>query len=347
MSNKLTPVLVLIVAVLAVALFVRGSDVLTALAISETNSTASILNITNAAPEVTSVRCFDASDNSLLYVETVTNGGPLSLVGGDFKTIYCNATINDANGVSDIRHTHASVHTYDATGFDACGEDDRNCYINDTCENITDINSTARDVRCTFFLWFNAGNTSINGNWTANITVHDTGELHSTLSMGNRTNFSVDTLLAVGVDSIIAFGAKNAGTNMTNLGSTGTVSATVCAGAAGGCNHSSYNYGNTQIDLQVNASSLTCSQTGSIPAEYIKVSTTYNDAYIYGYPLTANLADSTSSLNTFNLAQNNTASIPNAQAPLSTTGTTYWGVGVPLNAAGNCQGVIHFAAVLG
>ena len=344
MSNKLTPVLVLIVAVLAIALFVRGSDVLTAMAISATNSSVATVDITNTAPQVFNVRCFNSGTDDQL-----TTASKLSLLGGDVKTIYCNATVFESNGLGDLLSFYGSVHEDIATNGDLCAEDDRWCYQNNTCENNTLINTTAEEVRCTYMLWFNADNTTVTGNWTGNITVKDSATSPNVAfgNIGNRTNFSVDTLLALGVQSTLSFGTKSAGINMTNLGgTTGTVggTATTCDN---NCNHTSYNYGNTQIDLQVNASSLTCSQTGSIPAEYIKVSTTYNDAYIYGYPLTANLADSTSSMNTFNLAQNNTASIPNAQAPLSTTGTTYWGVGVPLNAAGNCQGVIHFAAVLG
>jgi hypothetical protein len=341
MSKYLTPVLVLVVAVLAVALFVRGGEVLTALAISATNSSAATVNITNTAPQVFNVRCFNAGTNDQL-----TTANKLSLLGGDFKTIYCNATIIENNGFGDITAFYGSVHENIATNGDLCAEDVRWCYQNNTCENNTNINTTAEEVRCTFKLWFNADNTTVTGNWTGNITVKDTSSnvAYNNYGLANRTNFSVDTLLAVGVDSLIAFGAKSAGTNMTNLGSTGTVSATVCAGATNGCNHSSYNYGNTQIDLQINGSAMTCSQAGSIPAGFIMVSTTYNTAYSSGYPLTATLSDSTSSLNAFNLAENNVAS---ATAPLATSGQTYWGVGIPLSAAGNCQGVIHFAAVLG
>ena len=341
MSKYLTPVLVLVVAVLAVALFVRGGEVLTALAISSTNSSAATVNITNTAPQVFNVRCFNAADNA-----QITTSSKLSLLGGDVKAIYCNATVFESNGLGDLLSFYGSVHEDIATNGDLCAADVRWCYQNNTCENNTGINTTAEEVRCTFKLYFNADNTTVVGSWTGNITVKDSyaNVAYNNLGAANRTNFSVDTLLSIGVDPLIAFGAKSAGTNMTNLGSTGAVSPTVCAGASGGCNHSSYNYGNTQIDLQVNASAMTCSQTGSVTAEYIKVSTTYNTVYSSGYPLTATLSDSTSSLNAFNLAENNVAS---ASAPTPTSAQTYWGIGVPLNTAGGCQGVIHFAAVLG
>jgi hypothetical protein len=303
------------------------------------------VNITNTAPQVFNVRCFNAADNAQL-----TTANKLSLLGGDSKTIYCNATVIENNGFGDITTFYGSVHENIATNGDLCAADVRWCYQNNTCENNTLINTTAEEVRCTYMLWFNADNTTVTGNWTGNITVKDSATSPNVAfgNIGNRTNFSVDTLLALGVQSTLSFGTKSAGINMTNLGgTTGTVggTATTCDN---NCNHTSYNYGNTQIDLQVNASALACSQTGSITAEYIKVSTTYNTAYTSGYPLTATLTGgSATSLDAFNLAQNNTASIPNAQAPLPTTGTTYWGVGVPLSAAGGCQGVIHFAAVLG
>jgi hypothetical protein len=340
--SRMTPLLVILVAALVVVLWVRGSEVITALAISSTNSSIATVNISNAPSEVFNVRCFDASDNSLL-----TTASKLSLIGGDFKTIYCNATVMDANGVRDLKTFYGSVHSDTSTNFDTCGEDNVKCYVNATCTNVTDINTSALEVRCTYKIWFNAQNTTIAGSWTPNITIIDTSGNYVWGDLGNRTNFSVDTLLAIGVDPLLAFGAKNAGTNMTNLGSTGTDSPTVCAGATNGCNHTTSNYGNTQIDLQINGSAMACSQTGSITAEYIKVSTTYNTAYSSGYPLTATLSDSTSSLNTFNLVSNNTVGVPNSEPTIPTAGKTYWGVGIPLNAAGSCQGTIHFAAILG
>jgi hypothetical protein len=340
--SRMTPLLVILVAALVVVLWVRGSEVITALAISSTNSSIATVNISNAPSEVFNVRCFDASDNSQL-----TTVNKLALIGGDIKTIYCNATVMDANGVRDIKTFYGSVHSDTSTNFDTCAEDNVKCYVNETCINVTDINTSALEVRCTYKIWFNAQNTTIAGSWTPNITIIDTSGNYVWGDLGNRTNFSVDTLLAIGVNPLLAFGAKNAGTNMTNLGSTGADSPTVCAGATGGCNHTTSNYGNTQIDLQVNASVMACSQTGSITAEYIKVSTSYNDAYTSGYPLTATLGDSTSSLNTFNLASNATVGVPNSQPTIPTAGKTYWGVGIPLSAAGNCQGTIHFAAILG
>ena len=341
--SKLTPLLVLVVAVLAVALFVRGGEVLTALAISSTNSSAATVNITNTAPQVFNVRCFDASDNSQL-----TTASKLLLLGGSTKTIYCNATVFETNGVRDLTGFYGSVHEDIATNGDLCAEDDRWCYQNNTCSNVTDINTTALEARCTFILWFNADNTTVTGNWTGNITVKDSypNVAYNNLGAANRTNFSVDTLLAVGVDSLLAFGNKNAGTNMTNLGGTTSTSLGNATACDSECNHTVKNYGNTQIDLQVNGSTMTC-QPGSITAEYVKYHLTWNTAYASGYPLTATLSDSTSNLNTFNLAENNTASVANSFTPLPTQKDTYWGVGVPVNTKGNCQGTIHFAATLG
>jgi len=342
--SKLTPVLLLAVVVLAVALFVRGGEILTALAISTTNSSAATVNITNTAPQVFNVRCFNDGTNDQL-----TTASKLSLLGGDSKTIYCNATVFENNGVRDLTTFYGSVHEDIATSGDLCAEDDRWCYQNNTCANVTDINTTAMEVRCTYKLWFNADNTTVTGNWTGNITVKDSNNnvAYNNYGLANRTNFSVDTLLAVGVDNLLAFGTKVAGVNMTNLGGTTSTplgTATTCDSE---CNHTVKNYGNTQIDLQVNASTMTCSQNGNIPAGFIMVHLTYNTAYASGYPLTATLSDSASSLNAYNLAENNTASVANSFTPLPTQKDTYWGVGVPLNAKGNCQGTIHFAAVLG
>jgi hypothetical protein len=334
--SRMTPLLVITVVGLVAILVLRGGQVMTALVIDQTNSTFSTVNVSNDAPAIFDVRCWDADTNTLL---DVING--LSLVGGDQKTIYCNATAIDSNGVSDMVMGFGSVHT-DQVNED-CGEDNRNCYVNNTCANQTDINSTAREIRCTYKLWFNADNTTIFGSWTPNITVQDTTQ-YSVATMVNRTNFSVNTLLAIGVDPGIAFGSKTAGVNMTNVGSGASDSATTCAGATGGCNHTSYNYGNVRIDIQVNSSTLSCTLAGSITAGYLHANLTYDSIYSQSYALTNTLAGP---FGDFDLAENNTAGVLNYINPTPTAKQTYWGIGVPPATSGNCQGAIHFAAIAG
>jgi hypothetical protein len=341
MSKYLTPVLVLVVAVLAVALFVRGGEVLTALAISATNSSAATVNLTNVPTQISTVRCFLTTDNSLLTIPTAN----LSLVAGASQQIYCNATVNDPDGTNDVIKIYGSVRTNAATSGDLCFEDDRWCYVNNTCENATTINVTAKEVRCTYKLWFNADNTSVSGSWTPNISTTDTTS-QSFGNVGNRTNFSVNTLLAIGVNPLIAFGNKKAGINMTNVGGTSGTPGGTDTACDSYCNHSSYNYGNTEMHIEVNATTMSCNAGGNIPAGFLRVNATYNSAYSESYILTNSL-DTTALSHTLVLNENNTASVRNADQPLPTIKASYWGIGVPNGAQGNCQGTIYFVADLG
>jgi hypothetical protein len=335
----------MVAAVLAVALFVRGGEVLTALAISETNSSAATVNITAVPPQATNIRCFDASDASLLTMGPVIGGGPLSLVAGTYKQIYCNATITNPNGVGDIQYIYGSVHRDDAPNYDTCAEDDRNCYVNNSCENFTTFNVTTIEARCNFFIWFNADNTSVSGNWTPNMTIHDYSAQQDFISVGNRTNFSMSTLLAIGVSPLLAFGNKKAGINMTNVGGTSGTPGGTDTACDSYCNHSSYNFGNIMIDINVNSSALTCSAGGNIPANFLRVNISYNSAYGESYALTSSIGDSAGPMHDFKLGQNNTPNVRNIDQPLPTQKYSFWGIGVPNGAQGNCQGTIHFAAV--
>jgi hypothetical protein len=340
-TNHLMPLLLLVVAVLVVALYTHGGQVITAFAISATNSSAATVNLTNVPTQISTVRCFDSSNNALLTIPT-TN---LSLVAGAFKQIYCNATANDPDGVNDVLRIFGSVRTDKATSGDLCFEDDRWCYVNNTCENATAINTTAKEVRCTYKLWFNADNTTQSGSWTPNITTNDTASM-SYGNVGNRTNFSTDTLLAIGVDSLIAFGNKKAGINMTNVGGTTATAGGTDTTCDAECNQTVKNYGNVQIALMLNASVLQCTIGGSVPAGFLRTNITYNSAFGESYILTSTLTDSTTALRNFALNENTTASVRNSDQPLPSQKDTYWGIGVPNGAQGNCQGAIYFAAVL-
>jgi hypothetical protein len=337
--SRLTPLLIITAVILAAVLIFKGGEVLTALAIGATNSTFATVNLTNEQPVVYNVRCWDISDYANVLSFSTLN---LSLLGGEQKTIYCNATVNNPEGLADLGTGSGTVR--ENTVNDNCAGDNRNCYVNETCANQTDLNTTAREIRCTYKLWFNTDNTTISGLWSPNITIRDSagGFGFGTATTGNRTNFSVNSLLAIGVDTVIAFGSKTAGVNMTNVGSTSTSdSATVCIGASGGCNHTSYNYGNVRIDVRVNASTMSCTLAGSITAGYLHTNLTYNSIYSQSYAMTNALGGP---FGDFDLVENNVAS---TAAPSATTKQTYWGIGVPPATSGSCQGIIFFAAISG
>jgi len=92
MQKKITPILVLIVVALSIALFLRGGEVITALYVSTTNSSAVTVNISNTAPTCAGAICYD---------EDYTNDF-IDLLGGTTRKVACNATCNDANGAADM-----------------------------------------------------------------------------------------------------------------------------------------------------------------------------------------------------------------------------------------------------
>lgn len=310
MSKYVTPLLVLVVAVLAVALFMRGSEVLTALAVQQTNTSAVTANVSNVAPSCGPMTCYDADDTTDF----------IDLVGGGKRYVKCNTTCDDPNGQYDMTSFKGHIST---AGAGPCTADNRNCYVNNSCENVSVGNNTAYYITCSYWFWFNADNTSKSGDWTGNITAIDAGGLS-----GYATDtIDVAELLAIGVDSVLAFGTKTPAQNDT-----------VCAKS-----HNIYNAGNVQIDFQVNASTMTCDQSGSIPPGYIAANLTANGEYDVSYHLSTTLGgpDTGNKFNA-NLDENNTAT---TQPPIFPSKATYWGIGIPSGVLGNCQGTIWFAAV--
>jgi len=316
-SNKftitpVTPFLVLLVFALTIALFMRGGEVLTALSVSTTNSSAATVNITNSAPTCGAMTCYD-TDDAADYIKPV---------GGGQRYAKCNATCNDENGWGNIQNYTGQM--YNAGSGNCPAAYNTNCYLNATCQNTTIAgNDTGQYVTCSYLFWYNADNTSQTGDWTGRIKA---GDIPGTEATATDT-IDVQALLAIGVDSTLSFGSKSAGTNDTTLLKL----------------HNLYNYGNVQMDFQVNGSAMTCG-VGTITAEYLKVSLTAGDTFVSGYPLTATLSGPASSkFGLYNLDENVTTT---TQPPMAPNKSTFWGVGIPPARSGNCQGTIWFAAVL-
>jgi len=309
MAKYVTPVLVLVVAVLAVALFVRGGEVLTALAISTTNVSASTTNITNTAPTCQVATCYDADGS-----------GDIDLVGGDTRFVYCRAVCNDNNGWGNIINYTGTIGT---SGSDCTPATYLSCYQNATCQNTSYVNATAMNVQCSYNFWFHADNTSQTGDWTGGIKAGDVPGLESAQT---TDTIDVQALLALGVNSVLSFGAKSAAVNDTDTTHSHTI----------------YNYGNIQMDFQVNGSAMTCG-VGTIPAEYLKAGLLATTDYPAAYALTATLSGPNSTkFDDFNLAEGTTTT---GSPVVASSSPSYWGIGIPSGVSGNCQGSIWFAAV--
>lgn len=310
MTKYVTSILVLVVAVLAVALFVRGGEVLTALAISTTNSSVATVNITASQINCNPVLCYDADDAA----------DNIKLQGGDQRYVKCNTTCNAPNGWGYVKNYTGSIGT---SGADCTPASNLDCYQNASCHNFTALNATTQVVQCTYLFWFNADNTTEGGTWTGNMKAGDIGGATSPTS---SDTIGLSTLLAIGVDSTLAFSSQTAATNETT-----------CAHQ-----HKIYNYGNVEIDFKTNGTAMAC-DSGSIAAEYLKANLTNGGNYQASYSLTASLSGpDAGKFDATNLAKSSTTS----GAPVVNNKPTYWGIGIPAGVSGNCESTIWFAAVL-
>jgi hypothetical protein len=316
MSKYLTPILVLVVAVLAIIL-VKGSQVMLAAQIEEATPQ---VEVTPVNATIAPITCYDMTTWS------TTN---ITLVAADNKTVLCNATVNDENGASDFNTTTPTGAIYDVSlcGIGTYDADD--CYTNSSCSWGTVVNLTAQELECTFTFRYNAEI----GMWTAMLNLTDSGG--NTSSRTDADEIHVDELLALDVPTTLNFGIKIAGVNDSYVGA--PMSCT-------DCNFTVSNYGNTQIDLQLNGTDLTGCTLGSIPVGYLHYNCTdWNASY----------ATEAAALNEtlvgayctgFNLVKETT---PANTEPVAETDDTYWGIGVPPGVRGTCSGTIWFAAVAG
>ncbi|MFQ6009959.1 MAG: hypothetical protein ACE5J7_02460, partial [Candidatus Aenigmatarchaeota archaeon] len=247
MSKYLTPVLILAVAVLAVALFIKGGEVITAYQVQTVNQTAPTLNITSIAPTMENVLCYDYNGDLLTQM---AGANELALKGGTTARVICNGTGADDNGAWEINGTVSGSidgRVYDSTKTSACTADSTDCYVNSSCEVLGVKNATAQYFECTFDLWYHADNTSDSGDWYGWMNVSDTTS-NGGDGQDNDT-FDVDELLAVGVPGVLSFGSHAPGDTLVT-----------------GKGHDVTNYGNVRIDLQINGTDpgMTCDSPTNI-----------------------------------------------------------------------------------
>ena len=326
MSKYMTPVLVLAVAVLAVSLFIKGGEVITAYDVASTNTSEATLNISDIDPTMENVKCYDYNTAELGNM----GSNPLALKGGTTALVICNGTANDENGGEYINSTSGGAswniegRIYETSQGSACAADSTNCYTNLTknCEVIGVKNATANYYECSFQVYYHADNTSQSGSWTGwmEITDDDAGSGSATAT------WDMDELLAVGVPGELAFGTARPGDTL-----------------AVNKSHTVTNYGNVEMDLQLNGSNpgMTCDSVANIPTGNIKFNCTSTQGTDYGAGTPLTTSASSTNCTGFDLAESSSTASP----PVVSTDDTYWGVNVPEGVSGNCQGTIWFTAI--
>ncbi len=328
MSKVLTPMLVLIVAVLAVALFLRGSEVM--FAISSVNSTYATLNLSDVAPSV-NASCWDKASGSSTTV---------TLVGGSKREVVCNGTADDPNGNTELTSVDGVFGQTVTPNTAWCADSVLNCYVNSSCAFLGTINATAKYYECKFFISFNAQNTSQldTTGWGYNITLTSNG-VNRSASSSNVLN--VSEVLAIGVPGSLTFSNGRqvvAGINDSLVGNP----------ACKECMFNISNFGNVLMRLQINATDFSAGAGGTctnLEAGHIHVNTTDGTRYNESYALTAAPTDSSTRMSAFTLAKNSTT-VPSITAMIKpSVGNIYFGLGVPYGVAGNCQATIWFTAL--
>lgn len=161
-----------------------------------------IVNVTNALPEILNVTVEGANDN-------------ITLNAGMTRTVTCNATIRDYNGFNDIDVVNATLYHHLNSSDDA---DDMNYhYTNTSCAEADNDGQYLANYTCTFDVYYFANN----GTWNCNVTVEDM--YNFTDSEYNSTN--IDSLYALNVTDTIDYGnlsvteySDNITATVTNFG---------------------------------------------------------------------------------------------------------------------------------
>ncbi len=324
MAKYLTAMLVLIVVLLSIALIVRGGEMITAMSVSTLHESNFSVSSGNVTPTMSTPNCYQTTG-------TVQSLGSVALIGNNTVGILCNTTVSDSNGCADFNGTVSgnslTGKVYEDSVGIGCSESYLDCYANLTCKAVgscTGGGGTQQVVECTYAMQWNADNTSSNG-WDGFMQIVDSGGLQV-----NDSDSTVDVapLLSIHVDDTLDFGSVAANTNQS-------YSAT---------NHSTWNYGNVQIDLQLNGTALDCpSSYTDIPVGFLHYNCTdYNQSYATLSAILTGTADGTSCTG-FNLAK----SADTTTGPVAPPKKTYWGIGVISGAGGTCNGTVHFTAVSG
>jgi len=332
MSKILTPLLVLVVAVLAVALFLRGGQVLYAIASWNTSQTT--ITLSNSAPTIESpVTCTDDWRNP------DTNN--VTLIAGAAVTVSSNITVNDLNGGNDYNATtlRGSFYNNGTRTQQNClnaAESNYNCYRNITCQWVRK-NETASYAMCSWRVFFNARNTSVNPNeaWYCWLNFSDKIGAYP-ISSNNWTNMSVsmNELLAMGAEAQINFGTKVAGVNDSTVGT----------GCGAGCHDIIYNWGNLRFNMLINASNpMACTAGPGIYPGWLHVNYTDSAPYSQSAPLDAVAVNTRALFSTF-LLEPNTTNPTVDQTTYPSSNNTYWGIGIDTGNSGTCTGTVWFLA---
>ena len=275
-------------------------------------------NITmNSPPNISSVTIDDSLSSP---------PDEIDLIPADIRNVTCSTIITEYDGENSL--VNATGRFFDNINSHYSNLDDNNQhYTNDTCLlNYSYGNSYEVQVICSFGVWYYANA----GEWNCTINATDNSSINS-----KRSDLtSINTLLALGLDSLVEF----SGADNQNVSDESILNVT--------------NYGNVKINLSLSGYAfeendgyaMNCSSgtIKNISINYQKFNlTSQNPGVINLSEFENKYVNLTSSpqVKKFNLDYRKNDALNDA------TNSTYWRIYVPIGVGGSCSGNIVFGAV--
>ncbi|NIO22847.1 MAG: hypothetical protein GTN38_02355 [Candidatus Aenigmarchaeota archaeon] len=247
--------------------------------------------------------------NPVVSVTTVTPS-PVDLSTCGTVTVWCNATITDANGWNDIQAANATLWDITTT-TEFASDNSSDHYTNSTCV-LGSGSGSVRPVNCTFTVQYYANNAT---SWNCRVYANDSAGASSS----NYTNFTVNPLIAMDAENTIDFQSLSPG-----------------ATSPDDVNNTVTNCGNVVIDLNLSGTNLT---NVSATVTNISVGNVKYNLTDYAQDYTANMTslNSSSTYTDFSLVKRTNG---------VSTNKTYWKISIPASIENLVYtGTITFTAV--
>ena len=170
--------------------------------VGQNTTVTSRVNVTNAPPDITNITIDD----------------PIDLEANFTKTIICNVTVRDYNGVGDIDSVNATFFDASESSLNAA-DHPRTHYTNESCVEDSALDAVTALYTCSFEVEYYANP----GIWTCHAFANDTFSVPTNLS----ENTTINVLIALRTPSLIDYGdlpvldtSANIEANVTNVGNT-------------------------------------------------------------------------------------------------------------------------------
>ena len=240
----------------------------------------------------------------------------IDLTIGGTKIVYCNATITDIDGISEIKSINSTLYHNSVTSTSE--DDNNNHYTNNSCKIISS-STYSRNYSCGFPMKYY----SDGGNWTCNMTAYDTSDSFDS----SKTTTIINDLIALNLSThLIDFGNLAVGNTSPE-----DINLTI------------FNFGNKNINITLkgygiedgDGLAMECSKD-NISIGYQRYSTSFGD----DYSTMTNLTSGYQQIINFTLPQRIDDLSYGADK-----NSTYWKISIPLGVNGKCNGSITLLAV--